>query len=147
MHSMWNSAMSPLKVGDRVTMASSIAGSKTGTLQYLGVAEFAEGDWAGIELDAPLGKNDGSVNGKRYFQCKTNFGLFVPPYKIKKVAAIPSNGTYSSEAHLIPSSSSFGAFSKTSGDPAVMKRVGKINLARQVSPPSLPSPSPVASFV
>ena len=27
------------------------------------------------------GKNDGSVQGKRYFNCKTNHGLFVKPEK------------------------------------------------------------------
>ena len=41
-------------------------------------------EWAGVELDAALGKNDGSVDGKRYFQCSLNFGLFAPLHKITK---------------------------------------------------------------
>ncbi len=45
-----------LQVGDRVIVASSMAGTKTGTLRYLGPADFAKGEWAGIELDAPLGE-------------------------------------------------------------------------------------------
>ncbi len=45
-----------LQIGDRVIVASSMAGTKTGTLRYLGPADFAKGEWAGIELDAPLGK-------------------------------------------------------------------------------------------
>jgi hypothetical protein len=46
-----------LQIGDRVIVASSMAGTKTGTLRYLGPADFAKGEWAGIELDAPLGEN------------------------------------------------------------------------------------------
>jgi len=50
-----------LKVGDRVV----IGGNKEGTLRYFGATHFAKGEWAGIELDKPVGKNDGSVEGKR----------------------------------------------------------------------------------
>ena len=48
-----------LQLGDRVIVASTMAGTKTGTLRYLGPTDFAKGkgEWAGIELDAPLGKN------------------------------------------------------------------------------------------
>lgn len=46
-------------------MVSSTSGMKAGVLRYLGETEFAKGDWAGIELDEPVGKNDGSVAGKR----------------------------------------------------------------------------------
>ena len=50
-----------LKLGDRVL----VSGSKPGTLRYIGSADFAKGEWAGVELDDPLGKNDGAVAGKR----------------------------------------------------------------------------------
>lgn len=53
-----------LKIGDRV-IVSSLQGSKTGVLKYQGPTHFAGGEWYGVELDEPLGKNDGSVNGKR----------------------------------------------------------------------------------
>lgn len=46
-------------------IVQSSQGSKPGTLRYLGPTEFANGEWAGVELDDPLGKNDGSVEGKR----------------------------------------------------------------------------------
>lgn len=52
-------------MGDRVIVSSS-RGSKAGTLRYVGVTDFAPGVWAGVELDDPLGKNDGSVDGKRW---------------------------------------------------------------------------------
>ena len=50
-----------LRIGERV----SVSGSKTGILRFVGPADFAKGEWAGVELDDPLGKNDGAVAGKR----------------------------------------------------------------------------------
>lgn len=52
------------KLGDRVIIQSS-QGSKVGTVKYIGTTNFATGEWVGVELDDPRGKNDGSVNGVR----------------------------------------------------------------------------------
>ena len=60
-------------------------GNKLGTLQFCGTTEFAGGIWAGIALDEPEGKNDGSVKGVPYFKCLPEHGVFVPPNKISKV--------------------------------------------------------------
>lgn len=57
-------AKDELKIGDRV-IVSSMQGSKTGVLKYQGPTDFAGGEWYGVELDEPIGKNDGSVCGKR----------------------------------------------------------------------------------
>jgi len=46
----------PLKLGDRVIVQSSTSGTKRGVLRYIGTTEFAEGEWAGVELDQPLGE-------------------------------------------------------------------------------------------
>lgn len=32
----------------------------------MGPTKFAVGEWCGVELDEPRGKNDGSVEGERY---------------------------------------------------------------------------------
>ncbi|CAG5135937.1 unnamed protein product, partial [Candidula unifasciata] len=66
------------KLGDRVL----VSGSKPGILRFIGETDFAKGVWAGVELDEPLGKNDGAVAGKRYFDCKPLHGLFAPIHKI-----------------------------------------------------------------
>mmetsp|Transcript_41672 Transcript_41672/g.89470 ORF Transcript_41672/g.89470 Transcript_41672/m.89470 type:complete len:380 (-) Transcript_41672:90-1229(-) len=68
------------RIGDRVTYHGNV-----GTVQFYGVPEFKTGIWIGIELDEPLGKNDGSVNGVRYFQCEPNKGIFAKPEYISPV--------------------------------------------------------------
>ncbi|XP_047368285.1 kinesin-like protein KIF13A isoform X7 [Vespa velutina] len=56
--------------------------SYSGVIAYVGPTEFASGIWIGIELDAPTGKNDGAVNGHRYFNCRPKCGIFVKVDKL-----------------------------------------------------------------
>ncbi|XP_030383109.1 restin homolog isoform X3 [Scaptodrosophila lebanonensis] len=76
-----------LTVGDRVIVSSGF-GSRPGILRYLGETQFAPGNWCGVELDEASGKNDGAVDGIRYFECKPKYGVFVP---IAKVSLSPSS--------------------------------------------------------
>ncbi|KAG7466066.1 hypothetical protein MATL_G00160910 [Megalops atlanticus] len=69
-----------IQLGDRVV----IAGQKVGILRFCGNTEFAGGLWAGVELDDPEGKNDGSVAGVQYFSCRPKHGIFAPLSKITK---------------------------------------------------------------
>uniref|UniRef100_A0A7N4P1K0 CAP-Gly domain containing linker protein family member 4 n=1 Tax=Sarcophilus harrisii TaxID=9305 RepID=A0A7N4P1K0_SARHA len=69
-----------LKLGDRVI----IAGQKVGILRFCGTTEFASGQWAGIELSEPEGKNNGSVGKVQYFKCPPKYGIFAPLSKISK---------------------------------------------------------------
>ena len=62
-----------------------VSGSKLGTLHFCGTTDFAPGIWAGVELDLPEGKNEGTVEGVSYFVCKPDRGVFVQPNKISKV--------------------------------------------------------------
>ena len=36
----------------------------------------------GLSLETPQGKNDGSVQGKSYFSCAENHGMFVRPTQV-----------------------------------------------------------------
>ncbi|XP_032357139.1 CAP-Gly domain-containing linker protein 4 isoform X2 [Etheostoma spectabile] len=69
-----------IRLGDRVV----IAGQKVGSLRFCGSTEFSGGLWAGVELDKPEGKNDGSVAGVQYFTCRIKHGIFAPLSKISK---------------------------------------------------------------
>lgn len=54
-----------MSVGDRVIVSSGM-GSRAGILKYVGETKFAPGNWCGVELDEPTGKNDGTVDGVQY---------------------------------------------------------------------------------
>eukprot|EP00123_Amoebidium_parasiticum_P018244 comp24146_c2_seq1/m.43922 comp24146_c2_seq1/g.43922 ORF comp24146_c2_seq1/g.43922 comp24146_c2_seq1/m.43922 type:complete len:698 (-) comp24146_c2_seq1:1517-3610(-) len=73
-----------LQIGDRVYI-----GRREGTLRFLGPTQFAAGEWAGVELQTAEGKNDGSVQGVRYFVCPPNHGVFIQPGKLTVPAPTP----------------------------------------------------------
>ncbi|XP_031682184.1 CAP-Gly domain-containing linker protein 1 isoform X2 [Oncorhynchus kisutch] len=70
-----------LRLGDRVL----VGGTKAGVVRFMGETEFAKAMWCGVELDEPLGKNDGAVAGTRYFQCLPRYGLFAPVHKVTRI--------------------------------------------------------------
>ncbi|KAL2314771.1 Cell polarity protein alp11 [Schizosaccharomyces pombe] len=55
------------------------AGERYGTIRYIGLVPEINNDnlWVGVEFDEPVGKNDGSVSGKRYFNAKNKHGSFL----------------------------------------------------------------------
>lgn len=40
------------------------------------------GKWVGVVLDDDSGKNNGEVQGKKYFSCPDNYGIFVRPNQV-----------------------------------------------------------------
>ncbi|RXM28098.1 Dynactin subunit 1 [Acipenser ruthenus] len=70
------------KVGSRVEV---IGKGHRGTVAYIGATLFATGKWVGVILDDAKGKNDGTVQGKRYFTCEDNHGIFVRQSQIQPV--------------------------------------------------------------
>lgn len=55
---------SDIRIGCRVRTVF----GDVGTVRYRGTTHFKEGEWVGLELDRPKGKNDGEVRGVRYFR-------------------------------------------------------------------------------
>jgi len=71
----------PMKVGDRCEVT---VGGKRGVVQYVGkIPQIAPGWWVGVQYDEPVGKNDGTIKGKRYFECPPKYGGFLRPDKLQ----------------------------------------------------------------
>lgn len=75
---MGDESDSTFTIGQRV---HSVGDSRRiGTVKYVGPIQGYSGDWVGVDWDNGDGKNDGSVNGVRYFQAKSdNSASFVRP--------------------------------------------------------------------
>uniref|UniRef100_A0A0N5A7M3 CAP-Gly domain-containing protein n=1 Tax=Syphacia muris TaxID=451379 RepID=A0A0N5A7M3_9BILA len=78
-----------MKVGDHCIVRLQSKPSKSGTISFIGETKFKEGWWIGVIYDEPIGKNDGSVDGIRYFECNENCGSFVRPQDVQVVVKNP----------------------------------------------------------
>merc|ERR1712039_189957 len=66
-----------VNVGDRCLVEAPKNPVRRGEVKYVGEVHFKEGIWVGVKLDEPYGKNNGSVEGKKYFECQPKYGSFV----------------------------------------------------------------------
>ncbi|KAL1953970.1 hypothetical protein VTO42DRAFT_1886 [Malbranchea cinnamomea] len=73
--------MSGLALGQLISLPD----GRQAVIRFIGTTQFAPGDWIGIELDEPTGKNDGSVQGERYFECEPGYGMFIRPSAVAAV--------------------------------------------------------------
>lgn len=67
----------------------SLPDGRRAIIRFVGTTHFAPGEWAGVELDNPTGKNDGAVQGERYFECEPGFGMFIRPSAVASILAQP----------------------------------------------------------
>ncbi|KXT10853.1 hypothetical protein AC579_1936 [Pseudocercospora musae] len=72
---------SSLAVGQKVELND----SRSGTVRFVGTTQFQTGEWVGVELGDASGKNDGSVQGQRYFDCPPKHGIFCRPSGISRI--------------------------------------------------------------
>lgn len=108
--------LAELAVGDRVMLTD----RRKGMVRFSGETSFSPGQWFGIELEKPFGKNDGSVNGVRYFQCPPNHGLFATGSRILRVLKPKFRDDSDNDSEFSMSMTSNSDFSLT---PRTVRRV------------------------
>jgi tubulin-specific chaperone B len=84
----------PADDGTQATEAAGIAvgsrcevqpGGKRGIVAYVGNTQapgLPRGWWVGVRFDEPVGKNDGSFGGIRFFDCPSGYGGLIRPAKV-----------------------------------------------------------------
>ncbi|PIC34158.1 hypothetical protein B9Z55_013896 [Caenorhabditis nigoni] len=112
------------EIGTRVKTSSG-----NGKVVFAGQTQFAEGEWIGVILDTPTGKNNGTVKDVAYFQCEPNYGVFVKASAVELEDAVKRSGLKAPTASAIRKDSS--VMSRSAGSKA--------------SPGSSPGISPAAS--
>lgn len=75
-------AAAAIAVGNRCKVWVTGQPDKLGTVMYVGLTDFKPGYWVGVKYDEPMGKHDGSVQGKQYFECENKYGAFVKPGQV-----------------------------------------------------------------
>uniref|UniRef100_A0A4W3HTJ2 Kinesin family member 13A n=1 Tax=Callorhinchus milii TaxID=7868 RepID=A0A4W3HTJ2_CALMI len=70
-------------------------GNKIGTIRYVGAVDFSAGIWIGVELETPAGKHQGTIQGKEYFQCSPDYGIFVRPNRLVRVNTVKQRNSTS----------------------------------------------------
>ncbi|QDS68191.1 hypothetical protein FKW77_010519 [Venturia effusa] len=83
-----------IDVGDTVD----VPGGMYGTVKFVGAVRGKKGNFAGVELArefAARGKNDGDVDGVRYFQTSLpGAGIFLPIYRATRRSSLASAATF-----------------------------------------------------
>lgn len=77
-----------LAIGDRCALLAEHDDDhqeeRLGEVVFLGPTDLGDGVWAGVSLDQALGRHDGRVKGRRYFDCRENHGVLVRPSKLRR---------------------------------------------------------------
>ena len=83
----------PIKVG----MRCEVSGGRRGEVSFVGKTVLGCGFWVGVTYDDPVGKNDGTVKGERYFECEMKYGGMVRP-NLVQVGDFPEKDLFDSDS-------------------------------------------------
>jgi len=76
-------AASGITIGNRAEVRTPGQPPRRGLVKFVGTTHFKGCiPMVGVQFDEPVGKNDGSVEGHRYFTCPDKYGSFVIPSNI-----------------------------------------------------------------
>jgi len=105
------------ELGDKVY----IANAREGYIRYRGNVTGKSGLWYGVELTVGKGSNNGTLDGKTYFQCPTDKGIFLRPSSIlMKLNNSPKKG--SSKPVPTPGSTAITTIPNTSNETKEIKK-------------------------
>lgn len=77
------SIMNELEIGDNVEVTVKGKPNRQAVIKFKGEMHLKPGPWVGVSYLTPDGKHDGSIEGRRYFDCEPNHGAFVRPSDIR----------------------------------------------------------------
>lgn len=72
-----------ITVGSRCKVSTAKQPTRLGTVMYNGPLEGKKGIFIGVKFDEPLGVNDGTSDGQKYFDCPPKYGSFVVPSSVE----------------------------------------------------------------
>ncbi|ROT42486.1 dynactin [Sodiomyces alkalinus F11] len=131
--------MSELALGQTIQLSD----GRIGVVRFVGAAHFAPGEWVGIELEEDSGKNDGSVQGERYFDCVMGHGMFVRPTTLTIMAQPPPPPAAAAAKPLVRKPSRPSRPSSFAPATGRVTSTGDASLSKRMSlNASSPSPAP-----
>jgi hypothetical protein len=72
------------ELGDEVLVLAKYRG----VVRFIGPTSFSPGVWYGLEMDAPVGKHEGTVLGVQYFTAGPKRGTFVKEAQLQRYCAV-----------------------------------------------------------
>lgn len=76
-------------------------GGKRGLIRHVGRCQgLPKGYWVGVQYDEPVGKNDGTIKGVKYFDCLQSYGAFIRPDTVTAGDFPPLDDLFSDEDEI-----------------------------------------------
>ena len=131
-----------VRVGMRVRVSEK---GVDGTVRFVGSTAFAPGKWVGVELDEKVGKNDGTVKDKRYFECAPDYGVFVRTTAIVVLPGSPAPAPAAAQGAAAPTAGAARETPTPIASPPPVSQSPAPAPAPATAPSAAPAPAPAAA--